>query len=502
MLFDFLNGEIGEKNCLALGNFDKKLLIFLRKCGLNILSKKLSYLYKAGQKSFDVIFFFNSDKNFEHIGEILIFSREILKKEGFLVFLRVKSKKEKINFFKLHKIFKKTKKSGFFLHRDPFEIFLSNNTFEIIILRKNPLSIILDARAIEESMGGVGSYIVQLSNYILKKGDLPILLSTRKISLNVDGAQKVVIPVFINYFFWEQVQLLIFLLRTDFAVYHATMNHGIPFFLFKKTLLTVHDLIPIYFKNYFSRAHFPIFSKSLYYLSIMISIIKANKIFYTSEEVKKQIAGISFLFSEKKLKKILVPIKDKFFLEKNFFIPKKKYVLYHGGIAERKNILKLLEAFCLFVEKRRGWKLCITGNGDPFLLQILKSKAEELRISKEVVFLGWIEKESDLTNLVRNASLVVYPSLDEGLGLPVVEAMASRTPVASSNLPPIIEFCSDVPFFFDPHSATDIFKKMIFATTKKNKRRLEKGVKLAKKFKAKHIFHETYSQYYHLISNP
>src|SRR6266496_3844209 len=85
----------------------------------------------------------------------------------------------------------------------------------------------------------------------------------------------------------------------------------------------------------------------------------------------------------------------------------------------------------------------------------LRSRAADLRLGADVRFLGWIAP-SDLEGLYDLASCFVFPSLYEGFGLPVLEAMARDVPVACSDRGSLAEVAGDAALLFDPESPTAI----------------------------------------------
>jgi len=128
-----------------------------------------------------------------------------------------------------------------------------------------------------------------------------------------------------------------------------------------------------------------------------------------------------------------------------------EYVLYVGTLQPRKNLGRLLEAVALLrKEARRGEapSLIIAGRKgwlyDPVFQQV-----ERLGLEGEVVFPGYVPQE-DLPALLSGARLFVFPSLYEGFGLPVLEAMACGTPVVCSNVSSLPEVAGDAALLVDP----------------------------------------------------
>lgn len=129
------------------------------------------------------------------------------------------------------------------------------------------------------------------------------------------------------------------------------------------------------------------------------------------------------------------------------------YVLFAGALEPRKNLARLLDALDLL---RAGWRdvprLVLIGPSgwrNRELLIRIRSAGSSLRL------LGSVPR-SDLVALMGGASVLAYPSLSEGFGLPVLEAMACGTPVVASRIGPIVEAAGDAAMLVDPTDAEDI----------------------------------------------
>ncbi|MEO6051266.1 MAG: glycosyltransferase family 1 protein [Pyrinomonadaceae bacterium] len=137
-----------------------------------------------------------------------------------------------------------------------------------------------------------------------------------------------------------------------------------------------------------------------------------------------------------------------------------KFLLYVGGISPHKNLSVLIDAFKLIVDKRNSRiKLVLVGDykDDPFFSAYpsLKKQVTDLGLEERVIFTGFVP-DHDLAYLYNAATLLVLPSLEEGFGLPAVEAMSCGTPVAASNCGSLPEILGDAGRFFDPRDPQDI----------------------------------------------
>jgi glycosyltransferase involved in cell wall biosynthesis len=132
-----------------------------------------------------------------------------------------------------------------------------------------------------------------------------------------------------------------------------------------------------------------------------------------------------------------------------YAIPPGDYILYVGGSDPRKNLERLLEAFSILLKKVQPLILVVTGGMGRRGKEIYQ-KIERLNLGENVVLTGHVSSQ-DLRLLYSGARLFVYPSLYEGFGIPVIEAMASGVPVITSNTSSLPEVAGDAAYFIDPY---------------------------------------------------
>jgi glycosyltransferase involved in cell wall biosynthesis len=134
-------------------------------------------------------------------------------------------------------------------------------------------------------------------------------------------------------------------------------------------------------------------------------------------------------------------------LRRRYALGTRPFVLTVSLKRPNKNLLRLLEAMALIPGERRPI-LILAGHATPYEDE-LRARADELGLGESTRFLGWVSSE-ELEGLYRSATCFVFPSLYEGFGLPVLEAMARGTPVACSNRGALIEVADDAALLFDP----------------------------------------------------
>lgn len=131
------------------------------------------------------------------------------------------------------------------------------------------------------------------------------------------------------------------------------------------------------------------------------------------------------------------------------------YILYIGRLDPDKNVTRIVEAFArLCQDGLKDCRLVVAGAREYRESEILRA-VERHRLGDRVVFTGYV-KEEHLLPLYQEASVFCYPSLNEGFGLPVLEAMACSVPVVTSNLSSLPEVAGDCGILVDPFSVDAI----------------------------------------------
>lgn len=130
------------------------------------------------------------------------------------------------------------------------------------------------------------------------------------------------------------------------------------------------------------------------------------------------------------------------------------YLLTVAAAHPHKNLIRLLEAYYRLAEKDE-YQLVIVGVRHNRYGARVAQTVERLDLAGRVLFTGWVgEREKEI--IYSRAALTVFPSLLEGFGLPVLESMRYRVPVACSNLPSLAEVAGEAARLFDPYSAESI----------------------------------------------
>lgn len=217
-----------------------------------------------------------------------------------------------------------------------------------------------------------------------------------------------------------------------------------PLFSVTPFVFTIHDL------NHVDRPENTSWLKRLFYsIVIRVGCQRASLVFTVSEFSKQRIvdwAGIS----PNKVVNVGNGVDESFHADVAPWSPGFPYVLCVSNRKLHKNELRLVSAFAT-AKIDPSIRLVFTGDVSPELLE----RCRESGVADRVHFVGRVS-ESLLPQLYRGAMFLAFPSLYEGFGLPVIEAMACGTPVITSTTTSLPEVAGDAALLVDPESVTDI----------------------------------------------
>jgi glycosyltransferase involved in cell wall biosynthesis len=272
------------------------------------------------------------------------------------------------------------------------------------------------------------------------------------------------------------------------------------------SVATVHDLFNIKFPESVA----PEFRVSQQ--KFARSLKKVKKIIAVSEYTKTDL--INFLDTpEEKISVIPHGIDTKSFPPstgaseinakiKNRFGGSGEYILCVGTLEPRKNYLKTLEAFKIILKRFPDLKLVIAG-GKGWQSDLIHQKTSDLQLDSSVLFPDYV-RYSDLPTLYKGAAAFLFPSIYEGFGLPVLEALSFNVPIAVSNVASLPEIAGEAALKFDPNIPEDIAKQIIRlledSDLKENLKRL--GNERIKQFTWEETARKTLEVYHSLGASP
>lgn len=284
-------------------------------------------------------------------------------------------------------------------------------------------------------------------------------------------------------------------------LFHGT-NFLIPPRIACKSISTVHDLSSIVLSKQHSLLH-----RISHGLFLESSLRHADKLIAVSEFTEGEILRLFPQYSHKiaVIHEAASPVFQKitdsheiFELRQKFGLPD-RFALFVGTLEPRKNVARLIEAFSEVSDRIGDLKLVIAG-GKGWLYDEIFATVQKLHLENRIIFPGYIPFGS-LPALYSSAEFFCYPSLYEGFGLPVLEAMACGTPVLTSMRSSMSEVAGDAALMADPEdvgSIADGFLKLATDKTLRNNL-AEKGLRRAEDFSWRKCAIKTLDIYQELI---
>lgn len=177
--------------------------------------------------------------------------------------------------------------------------------------------------------------------------------------------------------------------------------------------------------------------------------------------------------------------------------PREKIVFFSGVLQTRKNIVRLIEAFETVPD---GWTLVLAGATTGYGAEAILARIESSLCRDRIQVLGYVSP-GELSTLYSRASIFAFPSLDEGFGIPVLEAMAHGVPVIASHRRSLVEVAGDAALFVDPHSTQELASALeqLISSPRLQMEYAQRGRARAELFTWDRAVRETYRAYRELI---
>jgi glycosyltransferase involved in cell wall biosynthesis len=278
-------------------------------------------------------------------------------------------------------------------------------------------------------------------------------------------------------------------------------RHQLPLFLSRniKTVLTVHDIVHVLFPRTMSLPNLIVerllMRRSILQADYVIadSISTASGI-YEHYHARPTKVGVVYPGSPSFSEHIHSPISD------NEKLPR-KYFLFVGTIEPRKNLRAILDAFRLLDTEREDVDLVLVGNIGWKTKEIM-SLLEAHRYRSRIHFMGYVDA-ARLSFIYRNALCLLYPSLAEGFGFPMLEAMTYGVPVITSNVSSMPEVAGDAALLVDPYDVKGLADAMNMILMNDDMRNIviSKGYERVKKFSWKRCAEETLGIFEKVLSS-
>ncbi len=358
--------------------------------------------------------------------------------------------------------------------------------------------VVLDARTAADHFPGIGRYVVNLARALVQEApDFPLVLlydPSAPSRLALPDLTRVACPV------------SPFSLRQQWAVpralrdAHATLYHS-PYYLMPyrpgiPTVLTVHDLIPLLFPQQSSGR-----ARLLFRWTMALALNIAQRVIVVSSATRDDLL-VHFRVPASSVAVIPEAADPAFHprppgevetVRRKYGLPE-SFILYLGSNKPHKNLPRLIEAWSQVTQYGIRNTLVIAGVWDPRYPEA-HFLAERLGL-QNVRWLGPVP-EADLPVLYSAATLFVFPSLYEGFGLPVLEAMACGTPVVCSNTSSLPEVAGGAAILVDPLDvgALALAVKRLWEDEALRQELRERGLEQAACFSWKHTVKETLAVY-------
>lgn len=266
----------------------------------------------------------------------------------------------------------------------------------------------------------------------------------------------------------------------NFDLFINPTTHGSLFL--KNQIFTIHDLLSLRYSNI-------MLHQRLYFKYVLPLFLKKARLIVTvSESTKKDIIHF-FDYPPEKIKVLHNGYDNHVFFYEKHRKPLIKetygvsgYLLAIGPTYPHKNFELLIQAYAALTEDYRSQHpLVIAGGKEPYLSSL--KKLVNTNCISNVFFIGYVPLQL-LPALYAEAFLFIFPSLHEGFGIPLLEAMASGCPVIASNTSSVPEICEEAVLYFDPLQKESLTTAIILLSNDAGTRTrlVEKGLLQVKKF--------------------
>ncbi|WP_422860475.1 glycosyltransferase family 4 protein [Flagellimonas sp. S174] len=352
-----------------------------------------------------------------------------------------------------------------------------------------------DAKRIFHNNTGLGNYGREVVRILHQNSNIErfFLFNTKKSSLENILPQDKVSIIYPKGWFWKKLSSLwrMFAINKQIVLDNPDIYHGlsgeIPIGLSKRiaSVVSIHDLIFLSHPHYYNP-----FDRLIYKLKFKYAAHRADLVIAISEQTKKDI--IKYLkVGEEKIKvayqgcngayKVQYTEKEKQQIVKKYSLPS-EFVLNVGTIQERKNVLTLVKAI-----QHTNLHLVIIGSEKKYAKKVHKY-VDDYNLDDRVHFLKNVPL-ADLAIIYQIASVFCYPSICEGFGIPIIEALFSKTPVVTSKGGCFPEAGGPHTAYIDPNDweqLRDKLQELIDDESLRNSM-IEKGYNYAQRFSDENV---------------
>ena len=255
-----------------------------------------------------------------------------------------------------------------------------------------------------------------------------------------------------RYLFWKQLILPV-LLNKKKIDYVICPDYVAPILCKSKKIIVIHDnLFWKYPQNY------PKLWRKYFTWLIKAGIDKKTEIVTTSKYSRN---ALSIIFNNVKIKSIYQSSNTNSIVIKK---SKKKYITHIGTFEKRKDLLTLVKAYKKLIKNEYlDYKLVLAGannlNGYTKLYYDIKNYIKKYNLSNHIIIPGYLKVE-EIKKLYSESLIYVFPSLDEGFGIPLIESMKSQVPIICSDIEIFKEISRDSALYFKVGNHNDLYEKL------------------------------------------
>ena len=286
----------------------------------------------------------------------------------------------------------------------------------------------------------------------------------------------------LQYLIWKQLVLPVKLTYNNADILICP-DYIAPVFTLCKKIVVIHDNL---FWKY--PANYPLLWRKYFIKLIKLGVSRNTEIVTTSRYSKN---GLKNIFNNNKINYVYQSSERVYLDDK--INKSKDYILHIGTFEKRKDLLTLVKAFKLFKDNTKSnHKLVLAGskymNGNRQVYKSIKKYISKNNLFSSIIMPGYIKKKQAVY-FYNNAFCYVFPSIDEGFGIPLIESLRAQVPVICSDIEIFKEIGGDSVIYFRKQDYNDLYNKLKFILADKTTigDLISKGTKRAKSFNQKNF---------------
>jgi glycosyltransferase involved in cell wall biosynthesis len=345
------------------------------------------------------------------------------------------------------------------------------------------MRIVIIADSVDTQNAGIHVYTRNMIESLEKLSELEIICIRVKNGSKIHFKNDIIVPGIIPFLKKDPFRIFISVpriirkLNPDIVIEPA---HFGPFNLSPdiKRVTIIHDLTPVKFPQWHK-----LLSRTLQKIFLPSILKRASLVITNSENTLKDLSE-TYPFTNDKTVRIYPGTDPFFFIPGNEIVYNKEpFFLSVGTIEPRKNFSILLDAYQLFREKTNLNHSLIICGGKGWKNKLFYQKLKNHPFKNDIKILGYVNKE-ELKKLYSITTAFIYPSLYEGFGFPVIEAMSCGAPCIVSLVSSLTEVGDDAPLYFNPLSTVELALCMeqLAGSKEMQKKLIEKGFNQAHQF--------------------